>query len=154
MATVRPHGTFTHGFDLVDDSGHEQGTFTGSAWREGGEVSAGGQVARFRRDGGRRFALDGPAGELAVAEKPSVWSGPWVLHAGGRTYQLAKRSWLSSVFQLSEDGRVVGTLRPTGFLRRGAEVDLPAGLAPAVQVFAVAVVLTLWQRESAAAAAG
>lgn len=152
MPTVRPHGTFKNGFDLLDDAGRELGTFHGSAWRERGEITADGQLAGFRRDGGRRFALDGPGGELAAAEKPSVWSGRWVIEAGGRAYELAKRSWLSRSFELRRGEEVVGSVHPKGFGSK-AVVDLPAELPPAVQLFVVAVVLTLWRRESAAAGA-
>ena len=152
MPTVRPHGMFKNGFDLLDDAGRELGSFHGSAWRERGEIAAGGEVAGFRRDGGRRLALDGPAGELAAADKPSIWSGRWVLRAGGEAYELAKRSWLSRSFELHRGGQVVGSVHPKG-LGSKAVVDLPAELPPAVQVFVVAVVLTLWRRESAAAGA-
>ena len=152
MAIVRPHGTFKNGFDLVDDAGRELGSFHGSAWRERGEVTAGGQLYGFRRDGGRRFALDGPGGELAAADKPSIWSGRWVVTAGGQAYELVRRSWLSPSFELRHGDRVVGAVHPKGFGSK-AVVDLPAELPPAVQLFVVAVVLTLWRRESAAAGA-
>jgi hypothetical protein len=155
MATVRPHGTFKNGFDLLDAAGRELGSFHGSAWRERGEINTGGEATRFRRDGGRRFALDGPGGgELAAAHKPSIWSGRWVLQAGGQTYELAKRSWLSRSYELRRGGRVVGSAQPKGAFSGKAAVDLPAELPPAVQVFVVAVVLTLWRRESGAAGAG
>ena len=153
MPTVRPHGTFKNGFDLLDDAGRELGSFHGSAWRERGEITAGGEVAGFRREGGRHFALDGPGGELAAADKPSIWSGRWVVRAGERTYELAKRSWLSRSFELRRGGQVVGSVQPRGVFSGGAAVDLPAELPPAVQVFVAAVVLTLWRRESAAAGA-
>ena len=153
MPTVRPHGTFKNGFDLVDDAGRQLGSFRGSVWRESGEVSAGGQVARFSRHGGRRFALAGPVGELAVADKPSIWSGRWVVGTGGGTYELVRRSWLSRSIELRHGGQVVGSVQPKGVFGGKAAVELPSDLAPAVQVFVVAVVLTLWRREEAAAGA-
>lgn len=148
MGRVQPHGTFKNGFDLLDDADRVLGAFQGSAWRERGEITAAGEPAGFRRDGGRRFALDGRSGELAVAEKPSIWSGRWVLHAGGISYELAKRSWMSRGFELSRGGQVVGGIEPRGMFSNKAAVDLPAELPPLVQVFVVAVVLTLWRRES------
>jgi hypothetical protein len=153
MPALRPHGTFKNGFDLVDDAGRELGSFHGSAWRERGEISADGQLAGFRRDGGRRFALDGPGGELAVARKPSAWSGRWVVETGDREYELVKRSWLSRSFELRSGDQAVGSVHPKGVFSGKAAVHLPAELPPAVQVFVVAVVLTLWRRESAAAGA-
>lgn len=151
MTTVRPHGTFRKGFDLVDDAGRPLGSFAGSAWRERGEITTGAGRAEFRRLGGRRFTLAGPAGELAVAQKPSMWSGRWEVLTGGRRYELAKRSWLSRTFELTGGGQVVGRVQPTGAFSGRAAVDLPAELPPVVQVFVVAVVLTLWRRESTAA---
>ena len=160
MGRVRPHETFKLGFDLLDDGDRVLGSFQGSAWRERGEITGGGERAGFRRDGGRRFALDGGAGELAVAEKPSIWSGRWVLHAGGVSYELAKRSWLSRGYELRHGSKVVGSIEPKGvFSSTKAAVDLPAGFPPLVQVFVIAVVITLWRRDSssssgAAASAG
>ena len=151
MPTVRPHGAYNNGFELLDDAGRELGSFHGSAWRERGEIKVPGEIAGFRRDGGRHFVLDGRGGELAAAGKPSFWSGRWLLEAGGRTYELVKPSWLSRSIELRLDGEVVGSVQPKGVLSGKAAVDLPAELPPAVQVFVVAVVLTLRRREEAAA---
>jgi hypothetical protein len=144
---VQPHGSFKNGFDLLDDSGAVVGSFSGSVWREGGRILVGGQEWEFRKDGGRRFELPG----YAAAERTSMWSGKWSLSAGGRTYELAKESWLSRGYDVTLDGRTVGGINPRGWSERKADVSLPAELPPPVQVFTVAVVLTQWRRDSSSA---
>jgi hypothetical protein len=153
VLTAIPHGTFKNGFDLVDAAGRGVATFRGSAWRENGEIISGDGRWRFRRDGGRHFTLEGPGGFVAEATKPSMWSGRWQVAIGSETYELAKRTWLSRTFELR--GRsTLGEVRPHGGFSSKADVDLPAELSPPLQAFVVAVVLTLWRREQAAAASG
>jgi hypothetical protein len=82
MFRIVPLGAFKHGFDLLDESGQPLAGFRGSVWREGGQIVAGPQRWEFGRDGRRRFRLDGPAGTVASAWKPSVWSSGWEVEAG------------------------------------------------------------------------
>ena len=154
MLTVRSHGSWKHGFDVLDESGTPVGTFEGSAWRERGRIRAAGQEWEFRRERYRRLSLAGPRGVYATAERVSAWSGRWQLLAGGRPYELAKAGWFSRRYQLKADGAVVGELSPRGVFGTKADVTLPPEFPPAVQVFAVAVVMTLWRREQAAASGG
>lgn len=154
MLVVQPRGAWKRGFDVLDGSGTVVGAFEGSAWREGGRIRAGGREWEFRRDRSRRLALVGPDGEHAAAERLSLWSGRWQLTTGGHTYELAKGFWLSQRYELQEGGTAVGTLRPRGAFGRRAEVTLPPELPPPVQVFVIAVVMTLWRRENSAAAGG
>lgn len=154
MLEVRPRGSWRRGFDVLDGSGAVVGAFEGSAWREGGRIRAGGQEWEFRRERSRRLVLAGPQGDGAAADRVSVWSSRWQLSTGGRTYELVKRAWYSQRFQLRAGDLVVGELRPRGLSGRRAEVTLPPELPPAVQVFVIAVVMTLWRRENSAAAGG
>ena len=154
MFTVQPLGAFKSGFDLVDEAGGVVGTFRGSAWREHGEITVGQERMSFRRHGGRRFTLEGASGVLATAAKPSIWSGRWEITAGDRTYELAKRSWMSRAIQLRGRGQVLGEVQPKSAFSAKAAVELPAELPLPVQVFVIAVVLTLWRRDESAAAAG
>lgn len=151
MSRVRPHGSWRHGFDLLDEPGAPVGSFEGSPWREGGRIRAGGQQWEFRRERSRRLVLAGPRGEDAAADRVSAWSGRWRLSAGGRTYELAKAAWYSRRYQLRAGDAVAGELTPRGVFRSKADVTLPPELPPAVQVFVVAVVMTLWRRDDAAA---
>jgi hypothetical protein len=150
VLTAVPHGTSRNGFDLVDETGAAVATFRASARREQGEITSPDGSWRFRRDGGRHFTLTGERGLVAETSKPGLWSGRWEVIVGGETYELAKRSWRSRTFELS--GRSTsGEVRPQREFSRRAEVDLPPELSLPVQAFVVAVVLTLWRREQAAA---
>jgi hypothetical protein len=153
MLLVQPHGSFGKGFDVLDESGPTVGSFEGSPWREGGRIRAGGQEWEFRRERYRRLVLAAPqdGGEYAVAERISAWTGRWQLSAGGRTYELAKTAWYSRRYELLAGDAVVGELHPRGVFGNKADVTLPPELPPAVGVFVVAVVMTLWRRDQNAA---
>jgi hypothetical protein len=154
MLTVRPHGVLARGFDVVDGAGAVVGAFVGSAWRENGRIQAGYGEWEFRRERSRRFVLTGPQGMAAAADRTSLWSNRWQVSVGPKAYELAKPSWLGRRYELRDGGRAVGDLRPRGVSAAKAEVALPPELPPAVQVFVVAVVMTLWRREQSAATAG
>lgn len=153
MLVVQPRGTWRRGFDVRDGSGSVVGAFDGSPWREGGRIRAAGQEWEFRRERSRRLVLAGPPGEWAAADQVSYWSGRWELSAGGRTYSLARPGWWTRRYQLRAGEAVVGELRRRGLFGSRADGELPPELPPAVQVFVIAVVMTLWRREDSAAAA-
>ena len=153
MLTVIPRGVFRNGFDLVDEAGRNLGGFAGSAWRETGEIQIGDERWEFRKQRSKRFALAGPQGTYATAERTSVWSSVWQVAVGNRLYELTKRSWFSSGYEVRVGDQVVGTLNPKGVFGSKAAVDLPTDMPPPVQVFVIAVVMTQWRRDSAAATA-
>lgn len=153
LFTVRRRDRRHRGFELLDGAGRVVGGLTGRGWRESGWVEAGGAAWELRRAGSRRFELAGPQGPVATAVQVSFWSSGWLLSTGDRTYELVKPSLWSSRYELRADGRPVGEVRRRGVLRLHTEGALPADLPPPVQVFAVAVVLTLWRRQQAAAGA-
>ena len=154
VLTAKPHGALRHGFDLVDSAGATVAAFASSVWRENGQVRIGDRFWELRNQGSRRFTLEGQAGTLAVAERASYWSGAWRVSAGDRTYELVKPSWRSRRYDVRAGGVTVGELRPMGVFGSKAEVDLPDDMPPPVQVFVVAVVMTLWRREQNSAAPG
>lgn len=148
---MHPHGSFRTGFDLVDASGAAVGSFVGSAWRERGRIRDGGQEWEFRRERGRRFVLAGPTAEYAAADRLSLWTERWRVSTGGLAYELVTPSWWSRRYELRAGGHPVGRLDPKGMFGNKAHVELPAELPPAVGVFVVAVVMTIWRRQGAAA---
>jgi hypothetical protein len=152
MLRIVPLGAFKHGFDLLDESDQPLAAFRGSVWREGGQIVAGPRRCEFRRDGRRRFRLDGPAGTVATAVKPSVWSAGWVVEVGSLRYELVRAGWFARAWQLRGRGQTLGRVAPHRGSTRKAVADLPAELSPPVMAFVVAVVLTLWRRDEAAAA--
>jgi hypothetical protein len=152
VLTVVPRGAFKNGFDVVDDSGRNVGGFAGSAWRERGEIQIGDELWEYRRERSKRFALAGPQGTYATAEQASMWSSRWNIAVGDRLYELTKRSWLSSDYEVSVGDQVVGTIDKKGVFSSKALVNLPTEMPPPVQVFVIAVVMTQWRRDGAAAA--
>lgn len=152
MVDVVPQGFFRNGFDLVD-AGRVVSTLRGSVWGEGGEIVAGGERFGFRREGRRRFRLDGGAGTVAVAERRSLWSGQWTVLLGVQEYGLVKAGWFARAYRLVDGDREVGRVDRAGTFRRGAVAELP-GLPAPVQAFVVAVVLALWKRHDDAASGG
>ena len=153
MLTVNPRGVFKNGFDLVDDAGRTVGGFNGSAWREAGEIQIGAERWDFRKEKSRRFSLAGPQGTYATAEQPSMWSSRWTVAVGDRLFELAKRSWLSSDYEVSVGDRVVGSIDKKGVFSSKALVSLPAEMPPPVQVFVIADVMTQWRRDDSSASA-
>jgi hypothetical protein len=151
---VAPHGAFRRGFDLLDDAGRPVGSFQASRWGESGDVRIGDQVWRMRGEGRRRFVLDRPDGVLASADKPSLWSQRWRVTTRDQTYELGKLSWRSRSFELRGRGQALGQVRPRSHFSGKAVADLPSELPPPVQVFVVALVLTLLRREQDSATAG
>jgi hypothetical protein len=153
VLTVIPRGAFKNGFDLVDGSGRTVGGFDGSAWREGGRIAIGDESWDFRKQRSKRFELAGPQGTYATAQQTSMWSTKWHVAVGDQLFELAKRSWLSSDYEVSVGDRVVGSVDKKGVFSSKAQVSLPADMPPPVQVFVIAVVMTQWRRDGAAAAA-
>jgi hypothetical protein len=91
---------------------------------------AGRQVATADGVGRRNWTISTDRGELAF-RRASVWRADQVLELGGQP---------------------VGSIRRLGFWGTRAEADLP-GLALPLAVFALVVVLMLWERNAAAASA-
>jgi hypothetical protein len=154
MLNIVPLSMFKNGFDLVGDGGQVVAGFRGSVWRESGEIVVGDQRYAFRREGGRRFRLGGPQGEIAVASRTGRWSGPWLLETGTKRYELAKAGWFARTYRLLRDGKQVGEVAGGRWWSHRGTADLPAQVPVPVQAFTVAVVITMWRRDDAASGGG
>jgi hypothetical protein len=154
MPRIVPLGVFSHGFDLVSDSAQPTAAFRGSVWREAGVVLAAGQEFEFRREGRRRFVLDGRHGLVASASRRGIFSSAWDVFVGERQFELARGGFMTRSYVLRTGGAEIGRVAKLGALKRGANADLPADFPLAAQVFISAIVLTQWRRDDAAAAGG
>ncbi|MCW0213276.1 MAG: hypothetical protein OJJ54_07945 [Pseudonocardia sp.] len=136
---------------LISTDGREITTFSASWWSTGGRFALdGGEYevrATFR---GQRYAMAEVGSDAPAATAAGVGRRRWTLAAGGRTVEFRRASFLSSDQVMAVDGEDVGFVNRLSVWRGGAVADLP-GLDVPVQVFAVAVVLTLWARAAAAA---
>jgi hypothetical protein len=155
MLRIEPLGAFKHGFDLIGPDG-PVGGFRGSVWRESGDILVGPQQYRFRREGGRRFRLGGPQGEVAVATRRGRFSGPWLLDVGGKEYELARAGrFFGRRYVLRRNGETRGSVEAGRWGgRRGSTAELPATMPAPVQAFVVAIVITMWRRDDTSAGGG
>jgi hypothetical protein len=152
MLLAQRRGAFKHSYEITGDDGAPITTFHPSGWRSKGEFDLGGtgysvrssgwtqqraelvdrdgrQVATADRVGRKNWTISTDRGELAF-RRASVWRADQVLELGGEP---------------------VGSIRRVGFWGSRAEADLP-GLSLPLAVFALVVVLMLWERNDTAAA--
>ena len=108
-----------------------------------------GRVYHLRRAGVLResFTLEAEVGAAPVASatQRDPARREYEIVANGRVLTMRSESALHSGYQLIEGAQVVGSVRPTGALRRGIEATLPDDLPLEVKVFLVWVVLFLWR---------
>jgi hypothetical protein len=133
-------------------------TFDSAMWRSGGRFALRGRdyvVTSSRM--GHHYALaesdstgtaDGPV--VAVADR--VGRKNWTVTAEGTEYSFRRASMLRGDQELLGADGPVGRIAQRSMWKGGAVAELP-GLPTAVQVFVVAVVLSMWASQSAAAGA-
>lgn len=141
---------FTREYDVTTDGGPVT-VLTGGR-RESCVFDLDGVEHRITREARRRFVLHGPAGRLAVAEMES--GRRWRVSAQTGNVQLVRPSLWRSTWELHQRGSARGTFRPEGAFRRTVVAQLPTDLPLPVALFAFYVVLMIYQRQAAAAAAG
>jgi len=120
--------------------------------REGCDFTVGGHSYRIRRERSKRFFLDGPGGEAAVAERDG--GRRWRISSPAGSFELVKPSMWRSPWELQANGRAVGRIEHAGGFGRLSKAELPAEIPRELQVFVFYVVLMTWEREASAAAAG
>lgn len=136
---------------LVSDRGREITTWDGSAWRSGGDFTLDGRQFRVRSNAwGTRYTMTDDA-DTVLAEASRVGRKRWIVEAGGQTYHFRRRSFWGNEEELVLGDTRVGSIRKTSFWRGDVDVELP-GLAPALQVFVLGVVISMWEAQAAAAA--
>jgi hypothetical protein len=151
MLRVSRRGLFRYQYDLTEDD-RPVTQFTGFR-REGCEFTLAGETLRVGRERSRRFVLDGPGGRIATADRES--GRRWTITTPASRFELVRPSVWRSAWEMHHGGRAVGRIeQDRGFFVRTSHADLPADLPLPVRVFAFYVVLILWERANAAAAAG
>lgn len=119
--------------------------------REGCEFTVGGHSYRIQRERSKRFLLNGPGGEEAVAERDG--GRRWRISSSAGSFELVKPSMWRSHWELQVNGQAVGRIEHAGGFGRLSKAELPAEVPRALQVFVYYVVLMVWEREASAAAA-
>lgn len=126
-------------------------TFSSHWWRSGGQIQVEGREYRIGSTvWGRTYTMTDSAGTV-VATAERAGRKHWTVTADGRSYRFRRASVRSSEQHLVEGDRTAGTIRRSSWWRGGAEATLP-GLSLPAQLFVVAVVLSVWEQQNAAAA--
>lgn len=134
----------------ITAAGTPVATWDGSIWKVGGELDLDGRRYRVRGNmWGTRYGMATEDG-VAVAAADRVGRRRWTVEADGRTYEFRRASMWRQEEELQSGGQRVGSVKRTSMWRGDAVAELP-GLPVPVQVFVLAVVLTMWDWESAAA---
>jgi hypothetical protein len=128
-------------------------TWNMSVWKHGGELVLAGRRYQIRGNAwGGRYGMAAEDGTVvAVADR--VGRSQWTVQAGGTRYRFRRSSFWRQEQQLVIGATPIGSIRRVNRWRGGAVADLP-GLPLPVQVFALLVVLTMWERQADAAAGG
>lgn len=137
----------------ITTAGRMLATWEGSMWRTGGTFELDGRRYEIRSNlWGSKYGMATEDGTV-VASADRVGRKRWTVEAGDQLYTFRRASiWRQEQSLCSED-RQVGSIKRTSIWRSDATADLP-GLPVPVQIFVLAVVLTMWDAAAAAAAGG
>jgi hypothetical protein len=126
-----------------------------SLWTEGCEFTIAGHSFAIRRVSLWRDGFQLFAGDQSVCEvKRGFWSRRFELSAVDETWALQPAGWFTRNYQLLRSDRVVGSVRPVGWLTRKRVAEFADEVPPPVQVFAIFLVLVVNQRQQRTSAAG
>jgi hypothetical protein len=150
MLTAQKSSAFGREYHIEAD-GRPVTSFKPSWWQTGGTFTVEGHEYTIRQNfWGVRYGMAMPDGTV-VATADRVGRKHWTVDAQGRTLHFRRTSiWTGDQVMVDGD-REIGSIRRISWWKGGAEADLP-DLDPALQVFVVAVVLTMWDNEASAAA--
>jgi hypothetical protein len=136
---------------VIDLDGREVAVWDGSMWKVGGSFELEGQRYTVRANmWGSTYGMERDDG-TGVATARHVGRKRWTVEAGGQTYDFQRASLWRADQELRSGGERVGSVRRTSMWRSDAVADLP-GLPLPVQIFVLAVVLTVWNESNNAAA--
>jgi hypothetical protein len=149
-----PRGLFSWGFTVRQD-GDTIADIDPSWFGERAEVRAGGQTYSAYRQGllAGTFVLQSGERALARVRKASAFLRAFDIDLAGRPLELKATSFWTREFVLFEGGVPVGRIAPAGWFGRRAVIDPPPDVPLPAQLFLLWLVLVLWRRADAAAAA-
>jgi len=125
-------------------------TWDSSSWKTGGTVELDGRRYEVRANmWGSKYGMVDEFG-TPIASADRVGRKNWTVEADGRTYEFHRPSAWRNDQELHFEGRRVGSVKRISAWRGGAVTDLP-GLPLPVEVFVLAVVLTMWDQAADAA---
>jgi hypothetical protein len=135
------------------DRGREITVWDSSVWKRGGDFELDGRRFRVRSNArGNKYTMVDDVGAV-VASADRVGRKRWTVEAAGQTYDFRRTSFWGHEEELVHGDTRVGSIRKTSFWRGDVAVELP-GLATALQLFVLGVVISMWHARAVAAAAG
>lgn len=143
--------SFWRGSFVISVDGRPVAHWEPRAWRTGARIDLGGRALVMGGVGFSGYRLTEGDRLLAVAHRAGRrrWS---IEEAGGRVHRFQRASiWRGDQDLVDSSERVLGGVRRTSHWSGDVEAHLP-GLDLPVQVFAVGIVLALWQAASTTAA--
>lgn len=127
-------------------------TWNKSWWKSGGAFELDGlRFAVQANMWGNKYGLIG-ADRTTIASADRVGRRQWTVAADGRTFEFRRASLWRREQELHSDGLRVGSVKRTSLWRSDVVADLP-GLSLPIQIFALVVVITMWEAADAAAGA-
>jgi hypothetical protein len=150
MLQARKPRWWSNSYDIL--SGNQLITrWSRSTWRSGGTFELEGRTYTIRANAwGSKYTMT-TGTDRVVASADRMGRKKWTVQAHGHTYEFQRTSVWRQEQALLKQGRAVGVIKRTSSWSSDAIADLP-DLDPAVQVFALAIVLTMWDNAAAAAA--
>jgi hypothetical protein len=150
MLEARRASVWKNRYDIMAD-GRRLATWDESSWKVGGKIEMDGRRYEVRANmWGTKYAMvDGAGTPIASADR--VGRKSWTVEADGRTYEFRRVSMWRQEEELQSEGQRVGSVRRNSIWRGDAVADLP-GLPRPIEVFVLAVVLTMWDLAAASAA--
>jgi hypothetical protein len=155
MLEAKPISIFSQDFSIEAD-GRQIALLDVAFWREAGEVSIEGRPYKLYREGlmSGAFVLESGGQTIARAIKPSAFLAQFDLELEGRRYLLKRDSIFGKGFSVFQDEAVVGSVRRVSMFSRRSVIDLPSEWPVPIQVFVFWLVVVIWKRDDAGAAAG
>ena len=136
----------------IDVDGRQVTVWDGAFWQTGGRFELGSHRYAVRANmWGSRYGMAEDDGAV-VATADHVGRKRWTVESDGRHYEFQRASIWRQEQELRYGGDRVGSVKRTSIWRSDVVADLP-GLPLPVQIFALAVVLTMWDQSNTSAGA-
>ena len=147
MIEARRVSVWNGRYDVIADGRHV------ATWVRAGSTTGGTLQWDGRRYQVRASMMGGTAGMYApggrqVATAHDVGRRLWTIQADGATYEVRRAPPWRPEDTLHVQGQRVGSVKRTNILRGDAAANLP-GMPLPVQLFALALVLTIWDATAA-----
>lgn len=150
MLHAKKVGFWTSRYEITEDD-RVLATWAPSIWKTGGTVELDGRRYVIRGNlWGSKYGMSTEDG-TPVASADRVGRKNWTVEAGGRILECQRASIWRQEQIVHSEGRRLGSVSRTSWWRGDATADL-AELPVPVQLFVLAVVLTMWDQQEASAA--